>query len=78
MGQADFGRIRRRHHDGANLVGPQRVDGNGQHQCRVDAAGQAEERAGEAIFPQIIAYAQHERLVDLRFKRLLRGNLALA
>ena len=55
----DVGGVRRRHHHRAHLVGAQRIDRNGQHQRRVNAARQTQQRAGKAVFAQIVAHAQH-------------------
>ena len=43
---------------------PQRRDGDGRRQGGIDPAGQAQHRAGESALAQIIAQAQHQRLVD--------------
>ena len=70
----DIGRELRRHHDGAHLVGAQRIDGNGQGQGGIDAARHADQHAREAVLADIVAHAQHQRLVHLRFRRQRRGQ----
>jgi hypothetical protein len=70
---ADIGRIGRRHHHRAHLVRAQRVHGNGQHQGRVHAARQADERARETVLAHIVAHGQHQR----RPQRMMVAQLRL-
>jgi hypothetical protein len=50
--QAHLGGVGRRHHHRAHLVGAQRIDGDGQRERRIDAAGQADQRAGKPFLPR--------------------------
>ena len=64
----------RRHHDGAHLVGAQRIDGDGQGQRGIDAARHADQHAREAVLDDVVAHAQHQRLVHLRLGGQGRGQ----
>lgn len=46
-----------------HLVRTERIAGNRQGQRRIDAAGQAQQDAGEAVFADVIAYAGDQCLV---------------
>ena len=64
----DVGGVGRGHHHGADLVGAERVDRDGQHQGRVDAARQTDDGAGEAVFAQVVAHARDQRGPGLGFQ----------
>ena len=65
----DVGGVRRRHHHGTHLVGAERVDGQRQHQGRIDAARQADDGAGESVLAEVVAHARDQRRPGLRFQR---------
>ena len=70
-------RIARRHGDPVHVGGPQRIDGDGGHQGRVDTARQADHRLGEPVLAQIVPRAEHQRGIDLGFvgqRRPQRGS----
>jgi hypothetical protein len=59
-----------------HLVGTQRIDRDAQRQGRIDAAGQADDGALEAGFADVIAHAEHQRVVGLGLERqFVAGSL---
>ena len=68
----NVGGIARGHHDGAHIVGADGVHRHGQHHGRIDAAGQADDGAGETVLAQVITHAQHQRVPDLLFQAVRR------
>ena len=52
--------------DKVHLVRPQSVDGDRQHQGRVDTAAQADQRARETVLSDVVAHACHQRRPGLR------------
>ena len=65
--EAHLRRVARRHHHRVHAIGAERIDGDRQRQRRIDAAGQPEHDAGEAMLADVVAHAEHERAVDARF-----------
>ncbi len=59
---ADVGRVGRGHHHRAHALRAQGIDGNGQHQGRINAARQAQQHAGKAVFFHVIAHRLHQGL----------------
>ena len=58
-----------------HLVGAQRIDGHAQRQRRVDAAGKPNDRALEATLADVVAHAEHQRLVGLGHQRQFVGEV---
>ena len=65
VGDAALARVARRHGDAVHVLGAERVDGDGGDERRVDAAREADDHVGEAVLVDVVAGAEHERLVDL-------------
>jgi hypothetical protein len=61
---AHLRRVAARHHDGLHALGAERVDGDRQRQCRIDAARQPEHDARETILLDVVARTEHERSID--------------
>ena len=59
---ADVRGVGRRHHHRVDVVGPDGIHRNRQHQRRIDAAGQPQNRAFKAVLAQIVAHTQHQRV----------------
>ena len=59
------GRIGRGHDHRGDLLGAERVDGDGRHERGVDAAAEPEDDVLEAVLAHVVARAEHERGVDL-------------
>ena len=57
----DVSRVGRRHHHAAHLVGAERVDRDGEHERRIDAAGQADDDARKAVLADVVAHPRDER-----------------
>ena len=57
----DVGGVGRRHHHGAHAVGAERIDGNRQHQRRIDSAAQPDDGAREAVLDYVVAHTDHQR-----------------
>ena len=52
-----------------HVLGAEGVDGDGGHQRGVDPTGEPDEHVGEAVLRDVVARAEHERLVDLVHRR---------
>ncbi len=61
--QADLRGVAVRHHHRLHLPGAEGVHGDGQGQRRIDAAGEAEHHALEAVLAHIVAHPEHQRAV---------------
>ena len=71
----DRGRVGRRHRHAHDMSGAQGIDGDGCRERRVDAARKSEHDRLEPVLPHVVAYAQHERGVDVGFlDRLVAGG----
>ena len=63
---AHLRRVARRHQHRLDPLGAECVAGDGQRERRVDASGETEHRTLEAVLHHVVAYAEHQRLVDRR------------
>ena len=75
---AALAREARRHEHADDVLGAERVGRDRGDERRVDAAGEADEHVGEAVLADVVAGAEHERLVDLvhRLEQRLDPRLA--
>ena len=72
----DVGRVGRRHHHRAHAIGAERIHRHRQYQRRIDAAGQADDRARETVLADVVAHTGDKRAPRLRLERQRRRNLA--
>ncbi len=65
VGARAVARVPRRHRHAVHVLGAERVGGDARDERRVDATRQADDDVGEAVLADVVAGAEHERLVDL-------------
>ena len=65
--QADAGGVGAGHHHRAHLACAQRIDRQRQHQRRVNAARQPQQRLHKAVFARVVTQRQHQRSPKLAF-----------
>ena len=66
VGDAALAGEARRHEHADDVLGPERVDRDGGHERRVDAAREPDDDTSVKPFlTHVVARAEHERLVDL-------------
>ncbi len=73
VGEASLAREAGGHEHADHVLGPEGVGRDRGDERRVDAARQPDEHVGEAVLADVVARAEHERLVDLahRFEQRL-------
>ena len=69
VGDAVIARIARRHQHARDVFGAERVDGDRGDERGVDPTRQTDQDVGEAVLADVVAGAEHERLVHLVHRR---------